>query len=400
MILHGKSVLVTGGTGTFGRAFVRHVLEHHDPRRVIVYSRDELKQFEMRQELDSPKLRYFIGDVRDRDRLMRAFVDVDYVVHAAALKQVPAAEYNPSEAVKTNIQGAQNIIDAAIDRGVKRVVALSSDKAANPINLYGATKLVSDKLFIAGNAYAGPQDTRFGVVRYGNVLGSRGSVVQFFRKCREQGVLPITDLRMTRFWLTVDRAVAIVMQFLERMGRGEIYIPKLPSMKVVDLALAIAPGCRVEEVGIRPGEKLHEVLVPYDEARLTTEYDDHFIIRHPHAGDPEQPRPGGRKVHPDFSYRSNNNLWWLDAASLRAMVGEPEGDGNGDSSRSEAAAYDAMGLRTRLFRDGAGFQAWREQRPRTPDGEAGTDARAAAPGDGPDHENGESDDGPHVGPAV
>jgi len=364
MDLDGKSILVTGGTGTFGRAFVRHVLAHHDPRRVIVYSRDELKQFELRQELSSPKLRFFIGDVRDRDRLQRAFVGVDYVVHAAAMKQVPAAEYNPFEAVKTNILGAQNIIEAAIERGVKRVVALSSDKAANPINLYGATKLVSDKLFIAANAYVGPQDTRFGVVRYGNVLGSRGSVVQFFGRCRDKGVLPVTDVRMTRFWLTVDEAVRIVMRFLERMGRGEIYVPKLPSMKVVDLAKAIAPGCRVEEVGIRPGEKLHEVLVPYDEARLTTEYDDHFVIRHPFAGEPEEPRPGGRPVHPDFSYRSNANGWWLDAPALLALVGmEPLGEripvAGAADGRSDATAYDAAGLGARLFRDGAVWTARR-----------------------------------------
>ncbi len=324
MWLEGKSILVTGGTGTFGRALIRELLAKHELRRIVVYSRDELKQFEMRQELDSDRLRYFLGDVRDRDRLFRAFADVDYVVHAAALKQVPAAEYNPFEAVKTNILGAQNIIEAAIDRGVKRVVALSSDKAANPINLYGATKLVSDKLFIAGNAYAGGQDTRFGVVRYGNVLGSRGSVVQFFRDCRDnKGVIPITDERMTRFWLTVDQAVSFVIQFLHDMRRGEIFVPKLQSMRVMDLAEAIAPGYPTQEVGIRPGEKLHEVLVPYDEARLALEYEDSYIIRPPFGGEVEPPRPGGVPVDPDFSYRSNNNSQWMSTEELRKKIGEP-----------------------------------------------------------------------------
>ena len=321
--LRGRSVLITGGTGSFGKALTSHLLSCCQPRRVIIYSRDELKQHRMQQEMGHPCLRFFIGDVRDRDRLYRAFADVDYVVHAAALKQVPAAEYNPFEAVKTNILGAQNIIEAAIDRGVERVVALSSDKAANPINLYGATKLVSDKLFIAGNAYAGAQDTRFGVVRYGNVLGSRGSVVEFFRACRKDGVLPITDLRMTRFWLTLAQAVRFVLRFLRTMAKGEILVPRLPSMRVANLALALAPGCRIEEIGIRPGEKLHEVLVPSDEARLTTAYDDVYVIRPPLAAGAAPIRGGGRPVPEDFCYRSDTNDWWLDARSLRALLDEP-----------------------------------------------------------------------------
>ena len=333
--LDGKSLLVTGGTGSFGKALTRHLLASGRPRRIIIYSRDELKQHHMRHEMDHPALRFFLGDVRDRDRLYRAFAEVDYVIHAAALKQVPAAEYNPFEAVKTNILGAQNIIEAAIDRGVKRVVALSSDKAANPINLYGATKLVSDKLFIAGNAYAGAQDTRFGVVRYGNVLGSRGSVVEFFRGCRDNGVLPITDVRMTRFWLTLEQAVRLVLRFLRTMQKGEILVPKLPSMRVVDLALALAPGCRIEEIGIRPGEKLHEVLVPTDEARLTAEHDDVFVIRPPLGTGNRVARPGGQSVPEGFCYRSDTNDWWLDARSLRALLGEAEPEGGADPTTQE-----------------------------------------------------------------
>ena len=323
MWLDDKSILVTGGTGSFGKAFVRNVLRRSRPRRIIVYSRDELKQWEMRRGQrpeDAPLLRFFLGDVRDRDRLYRAFANVDYVIHAAALKQVPAAEYNPFEAVKTNVLGAQNIIEAAIDRGVERVIALSSDKAANPVNLYGATKLVSDKLFIAGNAYAGAQDTRFGVIRYGNVLGSRGSVLDFFRQRRAEGVLPVTDLRMTRFWLTLDQAVGFVLRFLRELRRGEIFVPKLPSMRITDMARAVAPGCRLEEVGVRPGEKLHEVLVPSDEARLTTEYDDRYIIRPPFGGEAEEPLPGGRRVPASFSYRSDSNDWWLDGPGLEALL--------------------------------------------------------------------------------
>ncbi len=322
MDLNGKSVLVTGGTGSFGKAFVRYVLSRFEPRRLIVLSRDELKQFQMQQELRHPSLRFFIGDVRDRERLYRAFADVEYVVHAAALKQVPACEYNPFEAIRTNVIGAENVINAAIDQGVRKVIALSTDKAANPINLYGATKLCSDKLFIAGNAYAGGQDTRFSVVRYGNVLGSRGSVIPFFRQCKEKGIVPITDERMTRFWITLEQAVNFTLSSFERMLGGEIFVPRIPSMKIVDLAEAIAPGCRHEIIGVRPGEKLHEVMIPFDEARNTLEYDDYYVI---------QPQfdwwanirthiSGGRRVPENFSYRSDNNKQWLTVQQLRQLV--------------------------------------------------------------------------------
>ncbi|MEM1125738.1 MAG: UDP-N-acetylglucosamine 4,6-dehydratase (inverting) [Bacteroidota bacterium] len=329
--LNDKTVLVTGGTGSFGRRFVADVLARHTPRKLIIFSRDELKQHEMRQAFppsEYPALRYFIGDVRDKDRLYRAFDGVDLVVHAAALKQVPAAEYNPMEAVKTNILGAANVIDAAIDRGVKKVVALSTDKAANPINLYGATKLCSDKLFVAGNHYAGEHGTRFSVVRYGNVLGSRGSVVPLFLKKRETGVLPVTDVRMTRFWITLDEAVAFVLQALETMQGGEVYIPRIPSMSMADLAHAIAPECRIEEVGIRPGEKLHEVMISADDARQTLAYDDHYRIL-PLSGHFESIREayadahGGTPCPEGFTYSSDQNDWWLTAAAFRERVGLP-----------------------------------------------------------------------------
>ena len=322
--LNGKTILVTGGTGSFGKAFVRFVLDHFEPRRLIVFSRDELKQFQMQQEFRHPALRFFIGDVRDRDRLYRAFAGVDYVVHAAALKQVPACEYNPFEAIRTNVIGAENVISAAIDQGVKRVIALSTDKAANPINLYGATKLCSDKLFIAGNAYSGAQDTRFSVVRYGNVLGSRGSAVPFFRACREKGVIPITDPRMTRFWITLPQAVRFVLECFERMKGGEIFVPKIPSMKIVDLANALAPGCRHEIVGIRPGEKLHEVMIPIDEARNTLEYEDHYVIQPQFEwwGTRNGKPRSGRPVPDGFSYRSDNNPWWLTEDELRRLLEE------------------------------------------------------------------------------
>ncbi len=322
--LNGKTILVTGGTGSFGKAFVKFVLDHFEPRRLIVFSRDELKQFHMQQEFQHPALRFFIGDVRDRDRLYRAFAGVDYVVHAAALKQVPACEYNPFEAIRTNVIGAENVISAAIDQGVKRVIALSTDKAANPINLYGATKLCSDKLFIAGNAYSGAQDTRFSVVRYGNVLGSRGSVVPFFRACREKGVIPITDPRMTRFWITLPQAVRFVLDCFERMKGGEIFVPKIPSMKIVDLANALAPGCRHEIVGIRPGEKLHEVMIPIDEARNTLEYADHYVIQPQFEWwGSRNGRPRTGKPVPDgFSYRSDNNTWWLSESELKRLLEE------------------------------------------------------------------------------
>ncbi|HBV96592.1 MAG: flagellin modification protein FlmA [Peptococcaceae bacterium BICA1-7] len=318
-----KSILVTGGTGSFGKKFVRFMLDNYNLRRIIVFSRDELKQFEMEKEFNDERIRYFIGDVRDKDRLFRAFAGVDYVVHAAALKQVPACEYNPFEAVKTNIMGAQNIIEASIDCGIKRVVALSTDKAANPVNLYGATKLCSDKLFISGNSYAGSKDTRFSVVRYGNVVGSRGSVIPFFKKMRETGVVTITDPRMTRFWITLEQGVKFVVNSMWQMHGGEIFVPKIPSMRITDLAEAIAPGCRHEYIGIRAGEKLHEVMVPEDDARNTIELEHFYIIQ------PQFPWWGksrnwseGRPVPDDFRYASDINDQWLTIEELRRMAGD------------------------------------------------------------------------------
>ena len=319
-------MLITGGTGSFGKQITERLLNEKKPRRIIIFSRDELKQSEMQQRFPAseyPSLRFFIGNVRDKDRLYRAFDGVDYVIHAAALKQVPAAEYNPLEAIKTNVHGAANIIDAAIDRGVKRVVALSTDKAANPINLYGATKLCSDKLFVAANAYAGPTDCRFSVVRYGNVVGSRGSVIPFFLKKRETGVLPITDKRMTRFWITLDQGVQFVMDAFDRMHGGEIFVPKIPSMNVVDLARAIGPDCELKHVGIRPGEKLHEVMVPEDDARQTLEYPDHFRILpagHTWNGG-VYPNGQGEPCTEGFSYSSDSNTEWLNEDELREMAG-------------------------------------------------------------------------------
>jgi len=331
-MLNDKIVLITGGTGSFGKKFTEVVLSRYQPRKLIIFSRDELKQFEMHETFSEdryPCIRYFIGDVRDRDRLYRAFDGVDIVVHAAALKQVPAAEYNPIEAVKTNVLGAANVIDAAIDRNVKKVIALSTDKAANPINLYGATKLCSDKLFIGGNNYAGPHGTRFSVVRYGNVAGSRGSVVPFFLKMRKSGVLPITDPRMTRFWITLDEGVSFVLACLERMGGGEVFVPKIPSMKVVDLAQAIDAECRTVIVGIRPGEKLHEVMVPEDDAHHTLEYEDYFAILPTfHGWDAEKYKEmnGGKPCPDGFRYSSETNDRWLSVEQLRCMVGLAEGE--------------------------------------------------------------------------
>jgi UDP-N-acetylglucosamine 4,6-dehydratase/5-epimerase len=325
-IFNGQSVLVTGGTGSFGRAFASIVLRYSDPKRLIVFSRDEMKQSEMAQQFQNDaRLRFFLGDVRDRDRLHRAFHGVDVVVHAAALKQVPAAEYNPFEVVKTNIVGAQNVIDAAIDSGVKKVVALSTDKAANPINLYGATKLCADKLFVAANSYSGGTGTRFCCVRYGNVVGSRGSVIPFFLSRKATGVLPVTHPDMTRFWITLDQGVTLVLHAHALTHGGEIYVPKIPTMRLVDLARAIAPECRLEIVGIRPGEKLHEVMIPGDESRNTFEYDTHYVIA-PAFHDWstfDYRSDGGRPVPDGFTYASDTNEHRLTVDELREMIGHP-----------------------------------------------------------------------------
>ena len=326
-MFNDKSILVTGGTGSFGKKFIKILLERYSPKKVIVYSRDELKQFEMSQTFNQPCMRYFIGDVRDAARLETAMYQVDYVVHAAALKQVPAAEYNPMECIKTNVMGAQNVIDAAIKCGVKKVIALSTDKAANPVNLYGATKLCSDKLFTAANNIVGERDTRFAVVRYGNVVGSRGSVVPFFKKLIADGAteLPVTDDRMTRFWLKLEDGVDFVLKNFQRMQGGEIFIPKIPSMRILDLAKAIAPEAGIKIIGIRPGEKLHEVMCPSDLYYDTIEFDDHFVIRpstqfredidytiNP-LGEIGKPVPDG------FDYNSGNNPHFLTVEELREM---------------------------------------------------------------------------------
>ena len=329
-MLNDKSILITGGTGSFGRRFARLALERFKPRRLVIFSRDELKQSEMQPEFDSPAMRFFIGDVRDRDRLMQAMRGIDIVMHAAALKQVPAAEYNPMECVKTNVHGAENVIAAAIENEVEKVVALSTDKAANPINLYGATKLVSDKLFVAANNLAGGHRTRFAVVRYGNVVGSRGSVVALFRKLLSQGAreLPITDERMTRFWITLDQGVGFVFRSLERMQGGEIFVPKIPSARIVDLAVAMAPRATLKMVGIRPGEKLHEVMCPKDDSHLTLEFADHYVIRptiqfsipvdHSTNALGEKAKP----VPDEFEYNSGSNPRFLSSTELRSIVAE------------------------------------------------------------------------------
>jgi UDP-N-acetylglucosamine 4,6-dehydratase len=326
-MLNGQSVLVTGGTGSFGRRFTEIVLERYEPQKLIVFSRDELKQFEMHAYLGEdryPNVRYFIGDVRDRDRLYRAFDGVDIVIHAAALKQVPAAEYNPIEAVKTNVLGAANVIDAAIDRGVAKVIALSTDKAASPINLYGATKLCSDKLFVAANSYSGKHNTRFSVVRYGNVVGSRGSVIPLFLKKRASGTLPITDPKMTRFWITLDQGVEFVLSCLDRMMGGEIFVPKIPSMKLTDLARVIGPNCEMQIIGKRPGEKTHELMVGEDDAHNTLEYDDYYaILPAVRSWDKNHylEKNGGRPCPEGFRYSSETNTRWLTVSELQQMIG-------------------------------------------------------------------------------
>jgi UDP-N-acetylglucosamine 4,6-dehydratase len=320
-----KTILITGGTGSFGKKCTGVLLEKYRPKKLIIFSRDELKQFEMSQVFSPEKypcIRYFIGDVRDKERLYRAFHGVDCVIHAAALKQVPAAEYNPFEAVKTNILGAENIINVAIDQRVKKVIALSTDKAANPINLYGATKLCSDKLFIAGNSYVGRDDTIFSVVRYGNVVGSRGSVIPFFLKQKQTGVLPITDPRMTRFWITLEQGVGFVLDCFERMVGGELFVPKIPSMKIMDLAKAVAPDCKTEIIGIRPGEKLHEVMVPSDDARNTIEFDNYYMIKPDfrYFSRRFNSSAGGGPVPEGFEYNSGTNNWWLTTEELREII--------------------------------------------------------------------------------
>jgi len=322
-ILDGKSVLVTGATGSFGKRFVKHVIEKHDPARLVIFSRDELKQFEMQQWLKSPKLRYFLGDVRDKERLYRAFDGIQVVIHAAAMKQVPASEYNPMEAVKTNVIGAENVIDVCIDQKVERVIALSTDKAANPANLYGATKLCADKLFIAANGLSGRHRTRFSVVRYGNVVGSRGSVIPFFMQKRKEGVLPITDPRMTRFWITLGQGTQFVLDSLERMHGGEIFVPKIPSMKIMDVAKAVAPECRTEIIGIRPGEKLHEIMITPDDAWNTVELDRYYVIQP--AADWWDSKVYTNDMHarqvPDgFQYSSDRNTEWMSADDLQALL--------------------------------------------------------------------------------
>lgn len=323
-----KTILVTGGTGSFGNAFVPMTLEKYNPKKIIIYSRDEMKQWEMAKKFQGdPRVRFFIGDVRDKERLHRALDGVDYVVHAAATKIVPTAEYNPFECVKTNINGAMNLIDACIDKGVKRVVALSTDKASSPINLYGATKLASDKLFIAGNSYAGGHDTRFAVVRYGNVMGSRGSVIPFFMSIMEKGVLPITDERMTRFMISLEQGVELVWHAFDDMEGGEIYVKKIPSMKVVEIAKTVAPQTRLEFIGIRPGEKLHEQMISVEDSLFTYEYPEHYkILPSIYNWNTSEKRiQDGAKVAEGFSYTSDNNPEWMSNEALQAWLTANQG---------------------------------------------------------------------------
>jgi UDP-N-acetylglucosamine 4,6-dehydratase/5-epimerase len=318
-----KVILVTGGTGSFGKKFVGHLLKHHRPRKLIVFSRDELKQHEMRQtfpdSLDSP-IRYFLGDVRDRERLYRAFTGVDIVVHAAALKQVPACEYNPFEAVQTNILGGRNVIDAAIDTGVKKVLAISTDKAVNPVNLYGATKLCAEKIFVQANSYSGSDGCRFSCSRYGNVVGSRGSVVPVFMEQRKTGTVTITDIRMTRFWITLDQGVSFVADCIKEMVGGEVFVPKIPSMKLSELARAVAPECELRIVGIRPGEKIHEILVSEDEARHTVETKSMYVILPSFPWWNTSSWEGARALAEGFSYTSDNNPEWLTTEKFWSLV--------------------------------------------------------------------------------
>ncbi len=335
-MLNGKTILITGGTGSFGKKCTEIILKDYTPKKLIIFSRDELKQFEMAQKWSTKKypcIRYFLGDVRDRDRLLLAFHEVDYVIHAAALKQVPAAEYNPAEFIKTNILGAMNVIDAALQNKVKKVIALSTDKACNPINLYGATKLCADKLFVAANAYAGHENTFFSVVRYGNVVGSRGSVVPFFKEKSKTGVLPITDTRMTRFWITLDQGVHFVLKVLELAKGAEIFVPKIPSMKITDLAMAIAPECKHKIIGIRPGEKIHETLIGEDEGRNAIEYNECYVIRQNTSDRKELINNGGRQCQEGFEYTSDNNPQTISIKELQQILEQISDDYSIEKSR-------------------------------------------------------------------
>lgn len=327
-MFNGKNILITGGTGSFGKKYTKILLEKYKPNKIIIFSRDELKQYEMSQKFNDKCMRYFIGDVRDAQRLKKAMKDVDFVIHAAALKHVPIAEYNPLECIKTNINGAQNVIDAAIDNGVSNIIALSTDKAANPVNLYGATKLASDKLFVAANNLVGKEDIKFSVVRYGNVVGSRGSVVPYFQKLISEGVkeLPITDKKMTRFFITLEDGVNFVLKNFERMQGGEIFVPKIPSMKIIDMAKAMAPNLNQEIIGIRPGEKLHEIMCPADDSHLTLEFNDHYVIKptikFTSGADYTKNLLGelGVPVEQGFEYNSGNNTKWLTDKEFLEMV--------------------------------------------------------------------------------
>ncbi|HBC87169.1 MAG TPA: UDP-N-acetylglucosamine 4,6-dehydratase (inverting) [Lentisphaeria bacterium] len=325
-MFNGKTILVTGGTGSFGKKIVKTILERYNPNKLIVFSRDELKQYEMSQAYSDTKypcIRYFIGDVREEARLEDAFRNVDYVIHAAALKQVPACEYNPFEAIKTNVLGAQNIIRAAIKQKVKKLIALSTDKAANPVNLYGATKLCSDKLFVAGNSMSGDLSTIFSVVRYGNVVGSRGSVIPFFLKKKSEGILPVTDSRMTRFSITLQHGVDFVLDRLDHMHGGEVFVPKIPSYKILDVAKAIAPDAKIKEIGIRPGEKLHELMIPEDDARHTIEFNNYYVIQPDFIWWNKKDHllgKGGKLCPSGFSYRSDTNSDWLTVPAIRKLV--------------------------------------------------------------------------------
>ncbi|MEA3352845.1 MAG: UDP-N-acetylglucosamine 4,6-dehydratase (inverting) [Campylobacterota bacterium] len=327
-MFNGKNILITGGTGSFGRKYTKILLQNYKPNKIIIFSRDELKQYEMEQEYNDSCMRYFIGDVRDKERLVKAMNDIDYVIHAAALKHVPIAEYNPMECIKTNINGAQNVIDAAIANKVKKTIALSTDKAANPVNLYGATKLASDKLFVAANNLVGSQDISFSVVRYGNVVGSRGSVIPFFNKIIREGAkeLPITDEKMTRFFITLDDGVNFVLKNFERMHGGEIFVPKIPSMKIVEMAKVLAPDLPHKIIGIRPGEKLHEIMCPSDDSHLTLEFHDHFVIKPTikFTGERDYTKnklnEEGLAVDQGFEYNSGNNTQWLTKEKLMEMI--------------------------------------------------------------------------------